>query len=158
MDIAVSNRVIARNGIGQFIADVEGAATRTVERTIQEGVEISRAMAPAGGKPDPRTLPLKASFFTHMLSRTSGVWGNTARHALPIEKGAVPHVIMGNPHLGFFWEAAGRNWIPAERYYGIPGLRDLVNHPGNAAQPYLRPAYEIVSRRMMSIARSEYPG
>lgn len=153
MSFAVSNRVVARNGIGQFIRDCEGAAEKTVRKSVQQGARLSRTLAPVGTKPDPRTIPLKDSIEWEVLSRTSGVWKATARHALPIEKGAVPHVIRGNPFLHFYWDNAGRWWVP-----GLFGPTDIVNHPGNAAQPYLRPAYEIIMGRIMSIAREEYPG
>lgn len=158
MDVGVSNRVIARNGIGRFIAECEAAATRSVEKALDEGVKLSKGFAPVGTKHDKRTPPLHAAFYTTMLGRTSGVWGNFARHALPIEKGAVPHIIRGNPALSFYWEAAGRWWVPASEFYHQPGLADVINHPGNAAQPYLRPAYTIVMRRMMDIMKQEYPG
>lgn len=158
MDIAVTNQVHARNSIGRFISECEAAATATVQEMVDEGETLSKAMAPVGHKFDPRTVTLRAGMFSKMLSRTSGIWGNFARHALPIEKGAGAHVIRGNPALGFFWEAAGRNWIPAAVFYHQPGLADVINHPGNAAQPFLRPAYEVISGRAMAIARKHYPG
>lgn len=158
MDVAVSNRVVARNSIGRFIRECEMAAEATVKEMVNEGEKLSKSLAPVGHKADPRTVTLRAGMFSKMLGRTSGIWGNFARHALPIEKGAGPHVIRGNPGLGFFWEAAGRNWIPAAVFYHQPGLADLINHPGNAAQPFLRPAYEIIQGRAMAIARKHYPG
>lgn len=158
MEISTTSRVIARNNMGRFISECEQAAERTVERLIEDGVQLSKELAPEGYKADPRTPPLRAAFFSQMLSRTSGIWGNFARHALPIEFGAGPHEIRGNPSLGFFWEAEGRNWIPAALFYKTPGLQDVVNHPGNAAQPYLRPAYKEVMGRAMGVADAEYPG
>lgn len=157
MDVGFSNRVIARNNIGRFAAACSAAGEETVKELVEEGMKTSRSMAPTGHKADPRTTPLRDSFFTQMFSRTSGAWGNFARHALAIEKGARPHPIFGNPALGFFWEAARRRWIPAAIYYHDPGAVDVVNHPGNAAQPFLRPAYDIVSARAMQIARKHYP-
>lgn len=151
--IAVSNRVIARNGIGQFIAECSMAASKSVDEMLDEGVHISDELAPVGHKEDPRTPTLHAAFYTHKLSRTSGVWGNDARHALAIELGAAPHEITGSPFLSFYWEAAGRRWVP-----GLYGEPDIVNHPGNAAQPYLRPAYETVMARSMAIMKRYYPG
>lgn len=154
--VAVSNRVIARNGIGQFIRECEMAAEGTIREAVNKGARLSRELAPTGHKDDSRTIPLKSSIFPEVLSRTSGRWVATARHALPIELGAAPHIITGN--LAFYWEAAGRNWIPAAAYYGIPGLQDVVNHPGNAPQPYLRPAYSAVMSEIMEIASRNYPG
>lgn len=156
--MAVSNRVIVRSRFGQFIRECEMAAEDTVKAAVEEGAQISRTLAPVGKKPDPRTVPLKDSIFVQMRGRTSGSWGSFARHALPIEKGARPHTIYGKPGLHFFWDEAGRWWVPAEDFYGIPGLVDVVNHPGNAAQPFLRPAYEQVMARIMQIAKQKYPG
>lgn len=158
MSFAVSSRIAYRDEMGSFISKVKAAGTATVEETIEEGARMSRDMAPIGHKPDPRTVPLRSSIFTKMLSSTQGVWFSVARHALPIEKGAVPHPIRGNPNLRFFWDKAGRMWIPGEDFYGIPGLIDHVNHPGNAADPFLRPAYDSVKRRVMRIAKKHYPG
>ena len=150
--IAVTPHVIARNSFGRFISEVEAAATRTVKDMLEEGVKISQALAPVGDKVDRRTRPLKDSFYVRQLSRTSGVWGNSARHALPIETGSVPHLIIGSPYLYFYWDKAGRRWIP-----GLYGEPDIVHHPGNKAQPYLRPAYEQVMSSAMAIARRNYP-
>lgn len=158
MDIAVSNRVIARNGIGEFIDACRKGATRTVERAVKEGADLSRTMAPVGHKADVRTIPLADSIRHRMTGATSGEWYSTARHALPQEFGAAPHPIYGNPHLRFYWEAAGRMFVPAEEFYHQPGLVTVVNHPGNPAQPFLRPAYEAVMKRVMAIARAEFPG
>jgi hypothetical protein len=145
-DIAVSNKVTARNGLGQFIRDCEQAAEYTVRDAIEEGAKLSRALAPSGTKPDPRTVPLKDSITSAMTSRTQGHWSSSARHALAIEKGASPHGIPGN--VSFFWENQGRWWTPGS---------NVIQHPGNAAQPYLRPAYEVIMHRIMGIARRHYP-
>lgn len=158
MEIAVSNRVIARNGIGQFRVACERAAERTIKRAVNDGAELSRSFAPVGPKHDERTIPLAASIKARMTGSTSGEWYSTARHALPQEFGAGPHVIAGNPHLRFFWEAAGRMFVPAEEFYHQPGLVSIVNHPGNPASPFLRPAYNQVMGRIMAIARAEFPG
>lgn len=158
MRLATSNRVVARNGIGRFIAECEMAATRTVEDAIDEGARLSREMAPAGVKPDPRTPPLKASIFTHMQGRTSGYWGSNARHALPVETGARRHPIPAN--VKFYWDKVHRMWMIPEVYFrvtGYPGA-DPIDHPGNPAQPFLKPAYKIVMRNIMAHARRNYPG
>jgi hypothetical protein len=145
--VGVSNRVIARNGIGQFRSECSLAAERTVEKAVERGARLSRDFAPSGSKNDPRTTKLKKSIEPRMLGRTQGEWTATARHALAIEKGAVPHEITG--WVNFFWERESRDWEPG---------MNLINHPGNAAQPYLRPAYAIVMGEVMAIARGEYPG
>jgi hypothetical protein len=152
-DVACSNKVIARNGIGQFRRDVEGAATATVRKAVQRGAKLSRQMAPVGPKHDRRTVPLAQSIKWEVTGRTSGHWFATARHALAQELGAAPHLIAGQPVFKFWWENEGRMWIP-----GLFGEPDIINHPGNPAQPYLRPAYELVMGSIMEIARQEYPG
>ena len=157
MEIAATATVVQRNSIGRFISECEAAAGYTIGDLIDGGAQLSKSMAPVGGKPDPRTPTLRAAMFSQQLSRTSGIWGNFARHALPIETGAAPHAIRGNPSLSFFWEAKGRQWIPASVFFHVPGLSDYVNHPGNAAQPFLRPAYEAMMAKAMSVARKYYP-
>lgn len=147
MDVAFSNRVIARNNMGRFIADCEGAATRTVEKAITQGEALSKTMAPTGTKHDFRTVTLREGMFKEMLGRTSGRWGCAARHALAIELGAGPHPISGR--VKFFWDNEGRWWTPGD---------NVINHPGNDAQPFLRPAYQEIARRLPSIAAEEYPG
>lgn len=156
--VAVSSRVIARDDFGRFIAACQEAATQTVQEAIEEGAQLSREMAPVGTEPDPRTIPLKASISSEMLSATSGQWKAEARHAMAQEFGAGPHVITGSPYLSFHWEAEGRRWIPASVFYNQPGLIDVVNHPGNPAQPYLRPAYKIIAAKLAQIAAAKYPG
>lgn len=146
MEIGVSNRVVHRNGIGQFTRDCSDAAESTVKKAIEEGAQLSRTLAPVGPKEDPRTVHLKDSISTQMFGRTSGEWKSTARHALPIELSAVPHDITG--WVSFFWEREGRMWAPGS---------NIIHHPGNAAQPFLRPAYQVIMGKIMSIARSEYP-
>ncbi len=153
MEIAVTGRLAARNNMGQFIAACEKAATATVEDAIDRGEKLSKNFAPTGHKVDRRTVTLEAGMFKEMLSSTQGRWGNFARHALPIELGAGAHAIMGNPFLHFYWDAAGRWWVP-----GLHGSPDVVQHPGNAAQPYLKPAFDIIKGELASIAAQNYPG
>lgn len=152
MELAFSNRVVFRNSLGQFRRACEEAAEETIEETVSRGARLSRAYAPEGHQDDPRTLPLKAAIDSEVLSRTSGHWYCFARHALPVEFGAGPHGIVGNPWLYFYWESAGRQWIP-----GASGRPDMVMHPGNYAQPYLRPAYEDMMSIVLAIARQHYP-
>lgn len=146
MDIAVSQRVIARNSMGQFISAFERGVEESVREMVGEGARLSRAMAPTGTKADDRTPSLKNSIEEEMLSPRSGIWYSTARHALPIEKGAVPHPISGM--VNFFWEREQRDWEP--------GL-NIINHPGNRAQPFLRPAYETIMGRALQTTEKHMP-
>lgn len=150
---AVSTQVTVRSSIGTFLRDLDGAATRTVKRVIEEGADLSRAMAPVGTKDDPRTIPLKDSISTEMLSATQGRWRSDARHSLHQEFGTGPHEIIGSPFFQFFWDAAGRWWVP-----GLTGEPDVILHPGHGAQPFLKPAYAAVQRRVVPIMQQEYPG
>ena len=158
MAIAVSTRVYARNSLGRFISECEAAATATVESLVEKGADLARDFAPVGTKPDPRTIPLRESIGHALTSRTSGVVYATARHALVTEYGGAPHVITGSPALKFYWENAGRWWVPGSDFYGIPGLVDVVNHPGSPSQPYLRPAYRIIMGAAIETADRHYPG
>jgi hypothetical protein len=144
---AISTRVIVRNNIGQFIRDCEGAATATVKDALNEGVAIAKVEAPVGHRADSRTAKIIDSFYTRILGRTSGVFGNSARHALYQERGTGPHPIPGD--VSFFWE---KKWRMCE-----PGETE-IQHPGNPAHPYLAPAYRRVMGRIVSIAARHYPG
>lgn len=137
--------VVQRGQWGRFTAHYSAAGEQTVRDAVEEGAQLSRDMAPVGRKHDPRTIPLKDSIEARMESRTKGSWVSTARHAAPVEFGARPHLITAN--VRFFWEAARRWWVPGEGF---------INHPGNDAQPFMRPAYEIIKRRMAEIARRNY--
>lgn len=156
--LGVSPRVVARNGFGQFARDCDRAGQQTVEDLVEEGAQLSRALAPKGAKPDPRTQKLAQSITTRMRGRKSGYWVAEARHAMPQETGARRHTIVGDPDLRFFWVRKGRMFIPARELDGATGDEiTVVNHPGNPARPFLRPAYEIVMRNWMLVARTHYP-
>lgn len=152
MEIAASARFVGRNNIGEFIRECELAARYTIEEIVMEGAEISRALAPK------RTGELAASIQGAVLSRTSGQWIATAPHALPQETGAEAHPIVGNPHLAFYWERAGRWFVPSEVFYNLPMAITQVNHPGNPATRYLEKAYDNMKARAIGIADKYYPG
>lgn len=146
----ITTDVTARNSLGRFIKEIEMAGTYTVEDAIADGDRISTIMAPVGSRPDARSTPLKASGFHEMTSATSGRWGNFSGHALFQEKGTGPHTMEGR--FKFFWESAGRMWVP-----GLYGPVDIINHPGNAAQPFLEPAAKVVKAKLSQIAKRYYP-
>ncbi len=146
MKIACSNKVVARNGFGRFTEACDEAARRTAQEAVERGAALSRTLAPIGHKVDGRTIPLRDSIFSEMTGATSGRWVSVARHALPTEYGAGPHPITGD--VSFFWERERRMWQPGE---------NVIDHPGNPAQPFLRPAYEIVMAQVMDIAKRNYP-
>lgn len=143
-------RVAARNSIGQFARECELAGQQTLRDAVEDGANFSRTFAPVGHRHDHRTVPLKSSIHTEVRGNV-GRWFSVARHALPIEKGARPHTMIGNPTFRFFWEAAGRMWVP-----GLFGEPDIINHPGNEAQPFLQPALDLVIARATQLARKNY--
>jgi hypothetical protein len=151
--IGISNHVVLRDSFGRFKAAVGNAAADSIDEAIDLGERLSFERAPVGEKTDLRSVPLRSAFFKERTSRTQGYWGNAARHALFVEYGTVSHPIYGHPFLRFYWDNAGRNWVP-----GLFGTPDVVNHPGTPAEPYLRPAYDIVKSRLLDIMKRHYPG
>lgn len=143
---AVTNKVIARDSIGRFIAECEAGGEAMMEAMMNDGVKLSRAMAPKGHKDDPRTSRLVDSI-DGTFDANSAQWWADARHALAQELGAAPHQISG--WVNFFWEKEGRDWEPGP---------NRINHPGNPAHPFLRPAYESIMSRWMNYARKYFPG
>lgn len=144
---AVSTKVIVRNNLGRFIADCAEAATETVKDALEQGVAVAKVHAPVGHKPDPRTKKIIDSFYTELRGRTSGVFGNSARHAIYQEKGTMPHPITGD--VEFFWEREWRMWEPGD---------NVIEHPGNPPHPFLEPGYDAIKRRLPEIAARHYPG
>lgn len=143
-DLAVSNRVIARDSFGQFISRLDEAGAAMMKDMAEEGAKLAIEFAPVGPKLDRRTKPLKDSIHPEWTNNTAR-WVCTARHALSQEYGGRPHPISG--YVSFFWEKEGRYWNPGA---------NVISHPGNAAHPYLRPAYEIIMRDWMTYARKHY--
>lgn len=145
MEVAVRQKVTERDNFGRFISEIERAAYATMLDAANEGVALSRTLAPKGHKDDPRTRTLEESFYTE-VGRTRAAWGNTARHAVAQETGARRHPITGRVH--FFWEREGRDWVPGS---------NQIDHPGNPPRPFLRPAYRAIMARILEIARRHYP-
>lgn len=141
----MSNTVIARDSFGRFVSAIKAGGAEMMADMARDGADLSRAYAPKGGKPDARTPRIVDSIFEQHTS-TTAQWGSTARHALPQETGGVPHLQRGD--VSFFWEREGRRWRPGQ---------NMINHPGNPAQPYLRPAYENIMARWMDYARRHFP-
>lgn len=153
MKVKAEVNVAARDNFGHFIRAVEIAGENTVRDLVEDGAKDSRRRAPVGHKHDRRSIPLKESIYSIMHGRTRGSWGASARHAMFVEEDTRPHLIPGNPHLGFYWESEHRDWVP-----GLYGEVDYVNHPGTQAQPFLKPALEAVMRKWRRVAKRHYPG
>ncbi len=149
----VECHVQKRNDLGRFIKEVQVAGERTVEELTRDAAKTAKRNAPVGHRHDRRSIPIRESIYFGMHGRTKGYFGASARHAIFQEKGARPHVIEGSPFMRFWWESEGRWWIP-----GLYGEIDIINHPGNPAQPFLEPALVSVMARWRRTAKKHYPG
>ncbi len=150
--IEARTTVIAQNNIGRFVTECELAARDVIEEAVTDGARIAASLAPR------RTGALAASIHPVVLSRTSGLWQTGVPYALPQETGSRPHPIPGSPDLRFWWEKAGRTFLPAREFYGIPEAITVVNHPGNPATRYLLRSSHAVMAGIIRIADKHYPG
>lgn len=148
----VSNSVLPRDGFGRFIADVEGAATKVVEDALDAGVDAARAQAPI------RTGRLRGSFKPAIISRTEGLFVNTAPYAEFQDQGAGPHNI--DAHVSFFWDKMGRKWMWPETYLRKTGYEgaDPIHHPGNPATHFMLAGYKAAVRAARIAMHKYYPG
>lgn len=144
-EVAVSNRVVARDSFGLFIRACEVAGENMMRDMANDGAQLSRDFAPKGFRDDPRT-PHLVDTISASYTATSAHWQATARHALAVEFGSSRHYQTG--WARFFWEKEGREWEPG---------RNLIDHPAVGAHPYLRPSYDIIMARWMNYARRYYP-
>lgn len=147
----VSNDVIVRDNFGRFIRDIESAATRSVEDCLDEGIAAARVKAPS------RTGRLRASFVPAILSRTSGVFTNTAPYAHFQDQGAGRHDIPAE--VKFYWDKVGRMWMWPETYRRVTGFdpADPIDHPGNPAVEFMDAGYDRIKARMQAIIKKNYP-
>lgn len=136
--------------MGRFIADIAGAATKSVEEALNVGISAAQVQTPT------RTGRLRGSFVPAILSRTSGVFVNTAPYARFQDRGAKPHEISA--YVRFFWESRGRMWLHPDEYlaqFGHHGA-DPIHHPGNPATHFMDAGYAAIKRRMPAILRRNY--
>lgn len=139
----VRTHVQAKNSLGQFMSKLDAATRLAMLEAAAEGAEISRDLAPEGPpQPWKRQVKLKDSIWVDASYGSGAAWGSIAPHGKAIEKGASDHPIVGNPYLKFYASGIGRQITVRS-----------VNHPGNAPQPYLRPAAAIISKRMAEFIR-----
>lgn len=167
--VARSETIISRNRFGQFASELERASRRVTERMVNTGAKHSRRLAPRGKHRSrydsrPGYIPLVDSIRTRIsFNGTRGYWYSTAPHALFVEEGTKPHFIEGN--LRFWWKGGFFYWNnpqygpvgsgkPFENWTESRGA--WVWHPGTQAQPFLRPAFEIIRFQAGEIAREEF--
>lgn len=143
----VSARVVVRNDIGRFIADIEGAAPKVIADVLDAGISASQNATPV------RTGHLRGSFFKIIESRTRGFYANSAKYAYYQDQGAGPHAMIGSPFFRFYWEREGRMWIP-----GLFGEPDVIAHPGNPATHFMDAGWPAVRRATPGAMARYYPG
>lgn len=133
----ISGQVTFRDNMGRFMGLCDAAARTSAEELARQMEKRAKRNAPSGpGRTDYGRRPkLRPSIHALVLGRAWWAVRADTGHAEAIEEGAGPHMIPN---------AFGR---------GIPVL-----HPGNAAQPYLLPAYEAARRSWQRILARNYPG
>jgi hypothetical protein len=140
-ELHVSNQVIARDDLGKFIADIENAAPRLIEASLDAGVDAAKAVTPVD------TGRLRNSFASRLLSRTVGIFSNSAPYARWQDEGGDPHQQTG--WVTFLWEKRGRMWNPGD---------NMINHPGNDAAHFMRTGYRAACAYAKANMGRFYPG
>lgn len=133
----VSNQIYMRDNFGRFEAILDEAGVRTAAAMVEAAADDAADRAPVGpGRKDYGRRPkLNTVVIPVMTSPKVGVIVVRTGHGSSQEHGARPH------------------WIPNAFGMGVPVL-----HPGNAAQPYVRPAILALRRKAIAIAKRFYPG
>lgn len=144
--VHVSPEIRYRSETGRFLAECDGAAAAAVQAVGERGARMAKRLAPSSSFPEPRGGKLRPGISFYMTGGMVGVIASTARHTLAIERGASAHQI-GAP--GQLLANKQKDWGPRI---------GPVNHPGNDAQPFLKPAYAMIRSRMIDVMRDFYPG
>ena len=124
-------------GIERLLNSPDGPLVRELASICIE-VE-SQAKLNATGRPGPnvQTGRLRSSITWHIVIGPQGPYGevgSAVEYAGDVEDGTAPHVIYPKNKKALYWKGA-RHPVA------------YVNHPGNRAYPYLRPALIAVSER-----------
>lgn len=158
---AHTQTIVHRNRFGQFARQIEEGCDRAVERWVELGAATSRDMAPGSGyrvsnySQRPGYIPLKASIHSQANGH-SGRWYTNAPHWKFVEYPTGSHPITG--FLNFPWRGGRFVWDDPRFNNWDEEEGATVSHPGTSAQPFMKPAYELVVRRqMMEILKSEMP-
>jgi hypothetical protein len=158
---ASTQTIVNRNRFGRFASQIESGCDRAVERWVELGAATSRAMAPGPGyrvsdySRRAGYIPLKASIKGKANGHT-GQWSTNAPHWKFVEYDTAPHEITG--FLDFPWNGGRFVWNDPRYSNWTEESGATVHHPGTSAQPFMRPAYElVVKRQMMAILKSEMP-
>lgn len=127
---SVSTQINTRQyerGLRRYFGGMSDDVKRAVDRTRMDVQNEARRRAPVD------TGRLRSS----IVSRAEGsgrsvgyVIGTNVNYAAAVEYGTSPHVITPKNKRALYWPGAAH---PVAK----------VNHPGTAAQPFLRPAIEL---------------
>ena len=128
-----------QGAIDALLGDLSGPFGRDMQSRGEKGAQSAKAHCPVSpvGASDHPSGQLRSSLGWELDKDSQGIYvdvgvaaGSPAlEYALPVELGARPHVI----------ESHG-DYPLRNRKGQVFGKR--VNHPGNAAQPFLRPALD----------------
>lgn len=131
----VSTRIQMRDNFDRFIALANEAGEEAARELVETAADDASDRAPVGpARRDYGRRPkLSANVIPVMVGPKTGHVVATPEHGGPQEKGAGPHPI---PNA---W-GSGRT----------------VMHPGNAAQPYIRPAIRALKAKSAAILRRYY--
>lgn len=122
----------------EFADDCDRAADRIENEAVDAGTEQTAYDVLQDAQ---RNAPVKTGELRdsgRVVARGGG-WAVefTAVHAKPQEYGAGPHLIRADEAEVLRFPGEGGEWV----------FRKEVSHPGNAPQPYLRPALDANQRR-----------
>lgn len=143
----ISELRYARGFKGRFAWD--RAALDALNTILDEGAAVAQAVAPDGPARDDygRRPKLKDNIDRRILDARTGEVYIDAVNALSQETGAVAHEIHGDPELRFFWIKEGK-WFKGPK----------VNHPGNAAQPFMEAGFRAMDEIAESAIAAAYGG
>jgi hypothetical protein len=122
--------------------DAGEATSEGSKKTAEKIADVARMLAPVYDGDNPTNTPgeLRESISVEAPEGDDeDGWLVTvsADHAKPIEYGAAPHIITSNGSYPLTFKVDGK-WVSTH----------VVNHPGNEAQPYLRPAMDEHEREL----------
>lgn len=127
MDLEVGTNVIyARSDRGRFLDRIHSGARRGLKETADEGARIARNLAT-------KKTGQMAGSITSTVGTSGASWSVHSGHWAYQEFGTRPHFIGGS--VSFFWDRAGRRWVPGS---------NTIHHPGNRAVHFMRDSFDAV--------------
>jgi hypothetical protein len=138
--MAVGGRVVINDAaLHELLTGREGPVARRLEHAVEVGTQAAKRRCPVSpvGSSDHQSGQLRSAIGWHLDIDDGDLVGiigvdpasPASDYALPVELGAKPHTIRSHGDY------------PLRNRAGQVFGRE-VHHPGNAAQPYLRPAVD----------------